>query len=91
MLCLHEEILLEIKNLISTSANRLANKWGTQKGFKHNRWHSIETSEGVMGEKAKSAVRRSLDVPWRGRFKHQDLVTVPREAAVIAGVFERMV
>lgn len=91
MLRLHEEILLEIKPLIWGSADRSANGSGTHRRFKHSRWHSIETLEGVMGDKATSAIRRSLDMPWFGRFKNQSLVTVPREAADIAKIFERLV
>ncbi len=91
MLRLHEEILLEIKPLILGSADRPANGSGTHRLFEHGRWHSIESVEGMMGEKATSAIRRSLDVPWFGRFRNQTLVTSPREAADIVKVFERLV
>jgi hypothetical protein len=91
MLCLHEEILFEIKPLILGSADRPADSLGTYRRFKHSRWHSIEALEGVMGEKATNAIRRSLDVPWLGRSKHQNVISSPQEAADIARIFERLV
>lgn len=61
------------------------------KRSKHARWHSIETLENVIGEKATSVVRRSLDVPWLGRFKHHSPLTTPEAAANVAKIFARMV
>ena len=83
MLRLHEGILLEIKGLITGL--------DVQKQPKHGRWQSIETLEGVIVEKATNAVRRSLDIPWFGRFKQHTKSTAPREAADVAKVFERTV
>lgn len=88
---LHEELLLELRMFISTAADRPVDSAGHQKRSKHGRWTSLETLEGVVGEKATKAIRRSLDVPWFGRFKHHTSVTIPKEAADIARIFERMV
>jgi len=83
MLQLHEQILSEIIALSTASEPR--------KRPKHARWHSIETLESVIGEKATHAVRRSLDVPWFGKSKQRIPLTAPRDAANVAKVFERMV
>lgn len=91
MLSLHEELLLELRRLISTAADRPVNSSGNPKRSKQGRWNSFETLEGVVGEKATKAIRRSLDVTWFGRGRHYTSVTVPKEAADIARVFERMV
>lgn len=92
MLHLHEEILLEIKMLISKSDPRPSNNdVGAHRRSKHGRWHNPEAEEGMHNGKATRAGRRSFDMPWFGWFKHQPPAMVPEDAANIANVFERMV
>ena len=91
MLQLHEEILSEATATTKIYKAQNRAKDGTEERIKHDRWHSIETLEGVIGERATNAVRRSLDVSWLGRSKLRTSSTAPGEAANIAKVFERMV
>ena len=90
MLRLHENILLEMKALVSDSHLRSAAT--AQQQSKHPRWYSIESAEAPSIEAPARKARPPNDLSWFGTHRrNQTLVTTPREAAGVARVFERMV
>lgn len=91
MLSLHEEILGQIKNLVEGYELQSNIGVGSQKQIKRSRWRSIETLEGMLGEKATNAVRRSLEIARLKQLKHPTSMADPKETAEIAKLFERMV
>ena len=89
ILRLHEGILLEMKGLVPDSHLRSAA--AAQQQSKHPCFYSNESAETLSVEPSLRKARFRGDFPWVGTHRNQNLVTMPREAADIAKVFDRMV
>lgn len=89
---LHEEILSQIRGIVSNSETRSEQRDESHShGIKHDHRHYPGIPLASSRTEATHFVRRSFETSWFGRLKRGVLISDPGEVAGVAKVFDHLV